>query len=81
MLIIYRGVGFEENVVFDGKSLQRAVQKSEYSASNISKHKRVHQNMMMHALNTPSDLYIFLIIFHFYDFNVEIGECARQQKF
>ena len=68
-------------VSFDRKALQRTVQKSESSASNISKYKRVHQNTMMHTLNTQSDLYIFLIVFHFYDFNVEIGECAHQQKF
>ena len=77
----YRGVCFEENVVFDGKSLQRAVQKSESFSSNISKHKRVYQNIMIHTLNTPLDLYTFLISFHFYDFNVEIGESALQQKF
>ena len=71
----------KENVSSDRKALQRAVQKSESSASNISKYKRVHQNIMMRALNTQSDLYIFLIVFHFYDFNVEIGECAHQQKF
>ena len=42
----------KENVSSDRKALQRAVQKSESSASNISKYKRVHQNIMMRALNT-----------------------------
>lgn len=58
-------VSFEENVSFDRKALQRTAQKSESSASNISKYKRVHQNIMMRALNTQSDLYIFLIVFIF----------------
>ena len=80
-LFQYSIVSFEENVSSDRKALQRAVQKSESSASNISKYKRVHQNTMMHTLNTQSDLYIYLIVFHFYDFNVEFGECAHQQKF
>ena len=52
-------MSFEENVSFDRKALQRTVQKIESSASNISKYKRVHQNIMMRALNTQSDLYIY----------------------